>query len=395
MSDIAVLPVRTPREKRIFLTFPWKIFADDPLWVPPLLPDWAERMDPRKGVFFQRGTAEFFIAWRDGQPVGTICAAEDRAQNEEMGLRECVFGFFNFIDDYAVFEALLARAHAWARERGLDSLNGPFNLDYEDSYGILVEGRERPPALMCGHTPPYYLHFVERYGFQPRRGDNIAFALDLDGNPALNDLARMAERARERCRFHIRSADLAHWQDELERIYILLNRALAHLPDHRPWRREVVFNSMSPFKDLVDPDLVLFAEDPNLPEGERTIGWLPGLPNLNELFARADGLRRPWNTARLLWDLRQLKRGRLQTRCLTAKSVLVLPEYWGSGVAILMFNELAQRAKAAGYQWIDGSLTSADNPRTPAIAERLGAKLYKRYRVYQIGVKNGKDPQTL
>jgi len=86
--------VSTPRERKIFLTFPWHIFKGDPLWVPPLLPDWAERTDPRRGVFFKRGSADFFIAWRDGQPVGTICAAEDRQANAERHAPECIFGFF-------------------------------------------------------------------------------------------------------------------------------------------------------------------------------------------------------------------------------------------------------------------------------------------------------------
>ncbi len=167
---VTVEPVRTRRERRIFLTFPWRIYRNDPLWVPPLLPEWAERIDPARGVFFKRGEAEFFIAWRDGQPVGTICAAEDRQENQVRQARECVFGFFNFIEDYAVMEALLGRAREWAAGRGLDVLTGPFNLDYEDSYGILVEGRDRPPTLLCGHTPPYYLGFVERYGFQPAAG---------------------------------------------------------------------------------------------------------------------------------------------------------------------------------------------------------------------------------
>ena len=64
----------------------------------------------RRGVFFKRGEADFFIAWRDGVPVGTICAAEDRQANAERGDHECVFGFFNFIEDYSVMEALLQRA---------------------------------------------------------------------------------------------------------------------------------------------------------------------------------------------------------------------------------------------------------------------------------------------
>ena len=380
-SAVTVLPVRTRKERRIFLTFPWRIFKGDPLWVPPLLPDLAERIDPARGVFFQRGTADFFIAWQGGRPVGTICAAEDREANAACGTREALFGFFHFIESYPVMEALLAQARAWARARGLVTMSGPFNLDYEDSYGILVAGRGRPPALLCGHTPPYYYDFAERYGFRPARGDNLAFALDLTApNPALDDLARMAERVRARGRFIVRSADLAHWEDELERILVLMNASLAHLPDFRPWRREVVFHSLAPFRKIVDPSLILFAEDTHRQGPERCVGWLPGIPNLNEAFLHANGLRRPWDYIRLWLHMRR------QPECLAVKSVLVPPEYWGSGAAILLFDEMVRRARARGYRWLDASLTSADNPRTPQLAARFGAKEYKRYRVYRIDV---------
>jgi hypothetical protein len=264
MSTLTVLPVRTRRERRIFLTFPWRIFKGDPLWVPPLLPDWAERIDPARGVFFKRGEAEFFIAWRDGQPVGTICAAEDHEENAVRQTRECVFGFFNFIEDYTVMQALLGSVRQWAADRGLDALTGPFNLDYEDSYGILVEGRDRPPALMCGHNPPYYLDFIERYGFEPARGDNIAFALDItQPTPALQELGRMAERVRERRNFIIRPADLLHWEDELERIYILL-------PTTAPGRVKSSSTAWRPSARLSTPN---WCSSPRMVNG-----WLAGCP---------------------------------------------------------------------------------------------------------------------
>jgi GNAT superfamily N-acetyltransferase len=136
-----------------------------------------------------------------------------------------------------------------------------------------------------------------------------------------------------------------------------------------------VYNSLAPFRKMADPELILFAED-----GGRTVGWLPGLPNLNEVFIHVNGLRRPWDYLKLGWYMRR------RTECLTIKSVLVLPEYWGSGVMILLFDELIRRAHARGYMWIDGSLTSDDNPRTPALGARAGAQIYKRYRVYRIKI---------
>ena len=371
---IDVRPVQTARERRIFLTFPWRIYRDDPLWVPPLLPQRRATIDPERGAFFKRGDAEFFIAWRDGEPVGTICAGEDKFANEHRGRRECIFGFFEYVKEYEVFEALLARVTAWAEARDLNALFGPFNLDYEDSYGVLVEGRDRPPTLLCGHTPPYYQRFMARFGFKPARGDNLAYAFELDEETAESQrLHRLAAAVRRRRRFSIRTVDLDHWDAEIDRIHRLLNTALAHLPDHIGWHRDALEASLAPFRDFADPELVLFAEA----DGQ-TVGWFPGIANLNEILIHVNGLRYPWDYLRLLWHQRK------RPDCLTIKSVLVLPEYWDSGVSVLLFDEMLRRARAKGFTWLDLSLTSAENPRTPALAERMGAELYKRYRVYRL-----------
>ena len=146
MSRIEIRPVQTWSDKRRFLTFPWKIYRNDHLWVPPLLPQRAKTIDPKRGAFFQRGEAEFFIAWREGQPVGTICAGEDKVVNAESNRRECIFGFFEYFDDIRIAESLLQQITDWARQRNLDTLSGPFNLDREDSYGVLIEGREERGA---------------------------------------------------------------------------------------------------------------------------------------------------------------------------------------------------------------------------------------------------------
>jgi GNAT superfamily N-acetyltransferase len=372
LSRIEVFPVRTRRHQRLFLTFPWRIYSGDPLWVPPLLSEREKTLDPERGVFFKRGEAELFIAWKDGTIAGTICAAEDKAYNLRMNKRECMFGFFECMPDEAVARAMMDRVTQWALTRGLTTLAGPFNLDYEDGYGVLVEGRDRPPVMLCGHTPPYYLAFFEGNGFTPLRGDNLAYEVLLDsGSPALRRTAVLAERIRRNGWIRVRTPELAKWMDEVGVVQELMNKAMAHLSDFRPWEREAVAALLEPFKAIADPDLVLFAEI----EG-RTIGWFPGVPNMNEALIHLNGLRYPWDMVRALRWMR------FRPRCLTIKSVLILPEYWGSGAALLLIDEMARRARAKGYQWADLSLTSEDNPYTPALAARMGARIYKRYRVY-------------
>jgi GNAT superfamily N-acetyltransferase len=291
-----------------------------------------------------------------------------------MSRREAIFGFFECLDDEEAAHSLFDAVRAWARARGLDSLHGPFNLDYEDGYGVLVEGRDRPPVLLCGHSPQYYQRLVEGYGFAPARADNIAYAVPLSADlPEWRRVERLADRVRKRGWITVRIPDPRRWRDEVDVIRELLNRALAHLEDFLPWSREMVEGMLAQFVRVVDPELVLFAEV----EG-RTVGWFPGVKNLNEALIHANGLRRPWDWVRLALAMRR------KPACLAVKSVLILPEYWRSGVAILLFDEMRRRAQARGYQWVDLSLTSLDNPYTPDLATRMGGTIYKRYRVYRI-----------
>ena len=374
MTAVAIKQASPGRLRRAFLTFPWRIYRGDPLWVPPLLPERRKVIDPAHGVYFRRGEAEFYMAWRGREPVGTVCVAEDFEANAARATRECMIGFLEYVQDYAVFRALIEHATRWAESRGLNTLWGPFNLDYEDGYGLLVKGRDGPPALLCGHTPTYYQAFMERYGFQPERADNLAYAIDLVDTPATQRLARLADRLRAKGRITIRGADFFDWDGEIDRVHRLLNAALGHLPGSPiPWPREAVEAIVAPFRSIADPELILFA----VVEG-RTVGWMPAVPNLNEALIHANGLRHPWDYARLWWHMRR------QTESLTVKSVLVEPAYWNRGVAAMLFDELFKRAKARGYQWADLSLTSDDNPQTPILATRMGATLYKRYRVYHL-----------
>jgi GNAT superfamily N-acetyltransferase len=377
---IEVRPVRGRRERKPFLTFPWKIYKGDRLWVPPLLSDRDRNTDPARGAFFKHGRAELFVAWMAGQPVGTICAAEDRnntaapaAASPWGGHGECMVGFFDCVDDYAVAQALFDAAGDWARANGLTKLYGPYNLDPEDSRGLHIEGRDRPPAVMCGHAPPYYQGFFERYGFTKMGEDNLAFAISADlSTPPIQRLGRLAEKVRQRSVFRVRGADLADWENEITRIWELNRRALT-IPDGPPiYPREVMADLLTPYRDLVDPELILFAM-----RGDEPVGWLPGIRNFNEVLIHADGLRRPWDYMPLLWYMRR------QTQCLAVKSVVVPPEYWNSGVAVLLFDEIIRRANAKGYTWLDLSLTGENNPQTVAIATRMGATLYKRYRFYE------------
>lgn len=366
---IEIRPVRSRGDKRRFLSFPWRLYRHDPLWVPPV---WSERQkttDPARGHFFQGGYADFFMAYKNGGLAGTICCSHETGGDPT----ECSLGFFECVDDYDVAAALFQHAEGWAREHGLGMLCGTYNLDREDGRGILVEGRDRPPALLCGHNPPYYGGFFERYGFGKRHDDGLAYAVCLDERlPRMQRLYALADKIKSRKAFVIRQANMQDIEGEIERIMLLQNRGLEHLPGFVPYDHAAVAGMVLPLKDLADPELVLFAE-----AGGQVVGWFPAIPNFNEVLIHLDGLRYPWDY------MNALRYRKLQPKCLAIKSAAVLPEYWDTGVAVLLFAEMVRRANRKGYEWCDLSLTGEDNPDTWDIAHHFGGEIYKRYRFYK------------
>ena len=370
---IQVRPVSTAADRRRFLTFPWSLYRHDPLWVPPLLSERRRTLDPRRGAFFQDGYAELFLAWKDGRPAGTLCCAEDRGYSAARGHGECMLGFFECIDDFAVAEALFAAAADWAQAHTLSALYGTYNLDREDSRGILVEGRDRPPVSYCGHNPPWYPAFFERSGFEKMGSDSLAYAIDLDlSTREVQHLMRLAERVRARKQIRVRGARQEDVEGEIDNILELQNRGLAHFDDFTPYTRPQIEAMIRPMLKVVDPELVLFAE-----VNGQAVGWFPGVPNMNEVLIHLNGLRHPWDYLRLA------RYAGLKPRCLAVKSVAVVPEYWDLGVGVLLFDEMARRAAARGYRWLDLSLTGEDNLDTFPLAHRMGARIYKRYRSYR------------
>jgi len=372
MTRIEIKPVQSRREKNLFLTFPYRIYKDDPLWVPPLLSERRKLIDPKRGKFFQDGYADLFIAWQNGKPAGTISCAEDQAATRVRGFGECTIGFFECNHDYSIAEALFTHAENWTRRHGLKRIVGTYNLDREESRGILIEGRTRPPAVYCGHNPAYYPEFFERFGFNKYIEDGLAYEIDVNlDRPEIQHMARLADKIRTRKNITIRGANLKDIEGEIDRIVDLQNRGLMHMEDFTPYTRAAIESMILPMLDVVDPELVLFAEI----DGQ-AVGWFPGIPNFNEVFIHLNGLRYPWDYLRLL------KYARFKPTGISIKSIVVPPEYWDTGVGVLLFDEMARRLAAKGYKWADMSLTGEDNTDTFPLAHRMGAKIYKRYRFY-------------
>jgi len=194
MSDVTVIPVRTRREQKLFLEFPWKHYQGDPNWIPPLRMTQKELVGFAAHPFYQRNSAQAFLAVRQGQVCGRIAAIVNRAHNERYEERRGFFGFFESVDDQQVADALLDAVRIWLAEQGIYRLRGPTNPSMNYEVGLLIDGFDTPPMFMMTYNPPYYQKLLENYGLRKAQ-DLYAFWGHRDMLPTIRArLAPIAEK---------------------------------------------------------------------------------------------------------------------------------------------------------------------------------------------------------
>ena len=383
-SNISINPLSTRRDRRSFLLFPWRLYRNDPMWVPPVLSERAATINPQRNALFQTGEITLFIARQDGRLVGTIGLAIDTIGNTNRIEPIVTFGFFECINDRAVSDALLNHAVDWTRQRNINILRGPQSFSSSEDPGVLIEGRETPRGLLMNWTMPYYQNMLEDYGFTTWE-DSLAYRVYLKDNMdargklimpgGIQRINRYLRRRYDESTYRVRLGDLDNWDAELEIARTIYNRALVNLQgfvpmDKQDWKR--IAESINP---LLSAEFALFVEMNGEP-----IAFALALPDINMALWHCNGLRFPWNYVQLWWYSRKLPG-------LSFKIMAMLPEYHGLGLDALIYEHIAQASYHHGYEWVDMSLTGANNPTTNKLAARIGAKIDKRYRIYDYHIE--------
>jgi GNAT superfamily N-acetyltransferase len=379
-DSLRIEKAHTLRDLRTVILFPWQLYRHDPLWVPPIVADRLARFDPASNPMLRHGEAQAFIARRGNQVVGTIAAAVDHELNSLVGDKVYAsLGFFECVNDATVAEVLVSAACDWARARNVSALRGPYNLTPNDDPGLLVEGHDRPPPILCAHTLPYYLDLFERLGFRRWGPDLLCYGISIaDYHADINNLPRkllhVVEAVRKRSRASVRSVRLDDWDNEIEMARVIYNKSLAVLPGFSPLSAQEFRRLARAFKPLVDPDLALFVQVSSQP-----VGFVLAFPEINSALIHCNGLRYPWDYARLWRHARRV-------RSVSFKILALDPDYWSRGLDALMYVELAKATFRKGYTWMDMSVTGEDNPQTNKLATLVGARVYKRYRIFELAI---------
>ncbi|HEY6000745.1 MAG TPA: hypothetical protein VI078_15775 [bacterium] len=363
--------MRTKADERRFIDFLYTHYRDAKHWVAPLRMERRKLIDTRKNPFYRHAERELFLAERGGKIVGRIGAIVNHNHNRRHNDRVGFFGFFESVDDPQVAAALLEAARGWLRGRGMDAMRGPANPSVNDEYGLLVEGFDLPPAVMMPYNPPYYAALLEGCGLRKAR-DLYAYLLTTPETVANAKLKRAHEVFQKRSGLVYRSLNMKDFPAEIARIKQVYNRAWQGNWGEVPMTDEEFDALAADFKQVVEPELVLFAETP---AGD-VAGFALNLPDINQVLK--DNPR--GGLLRGLWLL--LTRRRRIDFC-RVMVLGVLPEYRRTGAAGVLFYEYALRAVKLGYRGGEASWILEDNVMMVRAAEMMGGRLYKTYRIYE------------
>lgn len=370
---VEVTPVQTRRDLEAFIALPWRLYRGDPNWVPPLRRLQNELFSLEHNPFYKHADVQLFLAHRGGQIVGRVSAQVDHEHNRYHHERTGFFGFFESENDPTIAQALLGTTESWLRERGMHASRGPLSFSSNGEAGMLAEPFDRPPAILMPYNPRYYLNMMEACGYEKCK-DLFAWLWEYQTVPF--GPARIVQELRERPEVKVRRANMGRFKEEVATILELYNDAWSETWGFVPATKAEADQMARDLKLIADTHIVPIVEIDGVPAGVAL-----AVPNLNEAIHDLDGKLFPFGAVKLLWRLkvRRVKSGRLLL--LGIKKEFRTRKY--AGLAYLLCDEIYRGATERGYKWAEFSWTLEDNGLINHMIEKIGAKHYKTYRVFE------------
>lgn len=375
MGSVTIRPVGNRRELKGFVRVPFRLHRDHPLWVAPLIFERMQFLDRKKNPWFEHGEAEFFVAERDGEPVGRISAHLDHRWDEYQGGKDAMFGFFETSEDAEVARALLETAAEWAKDKGRERIIGPMDFTTNDEIGILIEGYERRPMILEPWHPPFYRELIEAEGFA-KAMDVQMWELqfgDLKEGEAFDPQIHVAaKKALEDEGIVIRNMNKRDMAAEVKRFMDVYNEAWGKNWGFVPITdAEVEFQAKN-LKQVLEEEWAYIAE-----KGDEVVGAALTLPDINQVMAKLNGRLLPFGWLKFL-------RGKPKIDQLRVFALGVTHAYRHTGVAAgLYLRHLEQAAKPGEIGGGEMGWILETNEAMNRAMEGMGGKVVKKYRLYQ------------
>ncbi|MEM1319348.1 MAG: hypothetical protein AAGG75_03780 [Bacteroidota bacterium] len=373
---MTIVAVETNKQRKQFIDFPHQLYANDPNYVPEIYLAQKELFSKSKNPFFKNAKVQLYLAYDSNQRiVGRIAAIRNDSYNDFAKANIGFFGFFDVYEDYEIARQLLDKAVAWVKAEGLDAIQGPTNFSTNDTAGMLSEGFDSPPTVQMTYNAPYYLDFVERYGFQSKMELLSYLITEEKVNMKSLRVANMLEERLKKKGIVVRTLKMKQFKQDVKAIKEVYNAAWDKNWGFVPATDEEFEHLADGLKMIINPDLALIAEHDG-----RKVGFLLAVPDINEIMRTVKrGRLLPFGIFKLLFGKNKVKKVRIIT-------LGILEDYRKMGIEGIFYSRVIQTCLAAKIYQAEASWVLANNQMMNAGLEKLNAEVYKRHRIYEMPI---------
>lgn len=362
--------VSSKKDEKAFLSFPYKHYAGDKNWIPPLYMDQKTLISTKKNPFYNDADIALFLAQSNGKVAGRIAAIHNKKYNEFHNENVGFFGFFECIDNQSVANLLFKVASDWLKERNLDAVIGPASPGTMDVIGVLIDGFEYEPAILMPYNKPYYDKLIKEAGFE-KEMDLLAFRATQE-TVSFDRIERAETIVRKRIpNLTIREVNLKAFDSEVKIIRHIFNKAWANNWGFTPLSKEEFDHLAKDLKTIVDPKIAHVAEIDG-----KAVGFSIALPDFNQALKHTNGRLFPTGIFKLLYYSRKIDK--IRTALMG-----ILPEYQGKGIDAILHHQATVNARKKGYKSSELGWVLENNIDMVRVAERIGGHVEKRYRMYK------------
>lgn len=355
-----------------FIKFQLGLYKGNEFFVPPLILDELDTLNPGKNPAFDFCEGAYFMAYRNGKPVGRIAAIENKQINERYKQKIARFGFIDFIDDQEVSSALLAAAEQWARDRGLTRIVGPLGFTDLDREGMLTFGFDELSTMATNYNHPYYVDHIEKAGYT-KDSDWVEFQIAIpEGVP--ERYKRISDIVAKKYGLKVLkySSRKKIREDYGHEIFSLVNEAYKDLYQYSLLTERQIAKYIKEYINLLDLDLVTLIADAD--------GKLQGIgiamPSMSRALQKSGGKLFPTGWIPLLKGLKG-KNDRVDLLL-----VGIRPEYQGKGVNALLFTDLIPQFIKHGFKFAESNPEMETNAKVQNQWDAFNPRLHRRRRSY-------------
>jgi hypothetical protein len=370
--DVVIREVQNRKNLQEFIYLPAKIHSNHETWVPPIYVDEWKYFDPRHNRSFAHCDVIKLLATKDDKPVGRIMGIINRKYNEIRDQKIARFGYLETWEDKEVVRALLGRVEEWAREHGMTRIIGPYGFTDQDPEGFLIEGFENRATIATYCNFEWMPRMVEELGYS-KDVDYFVYKLDVPKEfPEF--YKKIYERVKKKGNFEIlefkKKRKLKPW---IKPVLSLMNECYieSNIYGYAPLDEREMEELAKRYLPVLDPRFVKGV----LKDGE-LVAFVVGIPDMTEGIQRSHGKLFPFGFIKILRAAKKTKQLDLLLGAIKGK-------YRGRGLDVLMGVKMIMTAQKMGMETMDTHHELEENFKVRAEMEKMGGKVYKKFRVYQ------------